>query len=117
MKIGLVIRSLSEDSPFSRWIFSLIKAAAKRGDEVHVIAESVSAGKVSAAGGQTHIVEKSRWGGALGRWVFDRRVKKELKAEPLQLIISAEDIPETPGPDAGDAELDNRAIAFWSTVA
>jgi len=92
MKIGLVSRSLTEESPLTRWILSLTKAASERGDEVHVIAETISAGKISAVGGQTHVVEPVKNAGAFGRWVFARRAKKELKAEPLDTVISNGDI-------------------------
>lgn len=92
MKIALVSRNLGENSPLFRWILSLTKAACEHGHEVHVIAETVSGGKVSSAGGQAHVIESVRWGGSFGRWVFARRARKELKAEPLDTILSCGDI-------------------------
>ena len=92
MKIGFIVREVSVDSPMGRWTLALAKAASSRGDEPHVISEKVSAGKVAAAGGQAHIIDPVKCGGAFGRWVFARRVLREMKAEPLDLLISAGDV-------------------------
>jgi hypothetical protein len=94
MKIGFIVRDVSESSPLGRWTIALAKAAADRGDEPHVIAERVSAGQVASAGGQAHIVSPVKNGGAFGRWIFARRAKREIKAEPLDLLISAGEIPD-----------------------
>ena len=94
MKIGIVIRDASEASAIGAWVLALTRSASARGWEIHVISERASAGRIAAAGGQTHLTVPGRWGGAFGLWVFARRARRELKAEPLELVVGSAECPD-----------------------
>lgn len=123
MKIAIVCRNLAENSSNGRWIYSLTQAGTERGHEIHVLSETLSCGKVAAAGGQAHVIAPSRWGGAFGRWVFARRAVKELRDQSIERVVSAGDFPKAaillpvpPADGADDAEWLNRARAFWGAL-